>query len=388
MADEPVRRVGRDLVFASVALGATLVLCLVASELVLRLAFPVPYESPVRLEFTQNLPGLKRHLVYEENQWGVRSLSMQALEKPEGTIRILAMGGSTTKQDTQSTADTWTGVLETRLNEALAGEGRVEVLALGRSGKTAASRVAELQPSIERFDPDILITLEGVNDLAWNGLPGYAYAGPSEFDDLAVGQAPTLLSRCRESLQLCRRLKILKDYLTLQWAKWRGLALEWHSEFLDERREGYRALPYVASPVRDPDPFVEFRDAVAAILDRALAAGLRVVVVGQPVLWKDRMSDAETAALWFWVGTPEGKVRPDPTWLAAEMRRYNAAQRALAAARGVPYVELDGRIPKDLEHFFDDCHTTDRGSRLQAELIFPEVLAQVRAVQAQRQQGS
>jgi hypothetical protein len=345
----------------------------------LSVAAPTPFEAPFRRELTQNLPGLEHEFVYEQNGWGFRSLSMHSLEKPEGTFRILALGGSTTKQDTQSTENTWSGILETLLNDALGEPLRVEVLALGGSGKTAGSRVPILRDAVARVDPDLLITLEGVNDLVWNGLPGYRYAGPATFEGV-VGEESSWLSRCRAQFQLCRRLKTLKDHLQIEWEKWNGRALEWHSEHLGERRAAYRALPFVPQPIRDPDPFVEFRDALAAMLDYAVSVSLPVLVLGQPVLWHAEMTEEQVAALWFWVGTPNGKVRPEPAWLEREMRRYDEAQRTEAAARGYPYLDLAGRLPKDLDHFFDDCHLTDLGSRVQAEIIFPAVLAEARAM--------
>ncbi|MFQ5416657.1 MAG: SGNH/GDSL hydrolase family protein [Myxococcota bacterium] len=386
MVQEPVRRNRRDLVRALVLLAVMLPVCALLAEGFLRVAMPIPFEAPFRRELTQNLPGLAREFVYEQNAWGFRSLSMHSLEKPEGTFRILALGGSTTKQETQSTEDTWSGILETLLNDALGDSVRVEVLALGGSGKTAGSRVPILRDTLERVDPDLLITLEGVNDLVWNGLPGYQYAGPASFDAVVHPEA-SRLSRCRSRFQLCRRLKILKDHLQIEWEKWNGRALEWHSEHLAERREAYRELPLVRQPVRDPDPYVEFRDAVAALLDHARSADLPVLVLGQPVLWHAGMSEEQVAALWFWVGTPDGRVRAEPAWLEWEMRRYNEAQRREAAIRGFPYLDLDGRLPKDLDHFFDDCHLTDLGSRLQAEIIFPAVLAEVRAIRGEQGPG-
>jgi lysophospholipase L1-like esterase len=384
MAQDAVRRDLPELLRGLLVLGVLTLLCIASAEGVLRIAAPVPFESEVRHEVIQNLPGLKSGFVYEENRWGFRSLSMHSLEKPEGTVRILAIGASTTKQTTQSTEDTWTGVLDTMLNQALGGEARVEVLALGRSGKSARSRVLELRGIVERVKPDLLITLEGVNDLAWNGLPDYEYAGPESFVLDSATERRTALSRCREHLQLCRRLRLLRNRIALEVAKLRGRALEWHSEHLGEQRATYRGLPFVEHPTRAPDPFVEFRDAMAAILDRAAKDGLRAIVLGQPVIWHEGMTAEQQAVLWFWVGTPKGRVRPSPGWLSREIQRYNDAQRAEARAGGFRYVELNGRLPRDLDHFFDDCHLTDLGSRRQAELVFPAALAEVRAILAKR----
>ena len=53
------------------------------------------------------------------------------------------------------------------------------------------------------------------------------------------------------------------------------------------------------------------------------------------------------------------------------MARFNAAQREIALRHGARFVDLDALVPKDLDHFFDDCHFTDRGSRRVADEIFP-----------------
>lgn len=67
------------------------------------------------------------------------------------------------------------------------------------------------------------------------------------------------------------------------------------------------------------------------------------------------------------------------------MRATNDMQRELAARAHVAFVDLDPLIPKDLDHFFDDCHFTDRGSTTVAEALLPTataILAERRATQA------
>ena len=96
MAQQGARR---DILLASLALAVMLPICLILAEVVLRIAAPIPNASEIRIELTQNLPGLASEFVYSENRWGFRSLSMQTLEKPMGTIRVLAIGGSTTEGD-------------------------------------------------------------------------------------------------------------------------------------------------------------------------------------------------------------------------------------------------------------------------------------------------
>jgi len=45
------------------------------------------------------------------------------------------------------------------------------------------------------------------------------------------------------------------------------------------------------------------------------------------------------------------------------MRRYNRIQGEVAAEAGFTFIDLEPILPKDLDHFIDDCHFTLRGSQ-------------------------
>ncbi len=357
------------------AFAAVLAVCAAGAELVLRFAAPLPAEQRLRLR--QDLPGLSPEIVYERNAFGFRALSMRTREKPPGVVRVFCLGASTTDQATQSTEDTWCGHLERRLGPELANRGRgLETAAFGRGGMRAADLLHFARTELPAYEPDLVVTLLGVNDLAWNGGPEYRYDGSPEPRPEARPAEPGW--RCRELSELCRRLWLARERLANWWGLRTGRAVEWHSRHLPELRRERRAHPQVDPPVRDPDPLREFSDATAALIALLRESGVQVVVLGQPVLWKPRLSTDEAAALWFPVATPEGNVSPSGAWLAAEMARYNEAQRRHAQALGADYLDLDRRIPKDLDHYFDDCHFTDRGSALVAEQVLPLVRERLR----------
>jgi lysophospholipase L1-like esterase len=136
----------------------------------------------------------------------------------------------------------------------------------------------------------------------------------------------------------------------------------------------------VAAPLRDPDPIDGFADAVDELVKLLKSSGIRSVLLGQPVLWSADATDEELASLWLPVKTLEGPVRPNPAWLAQEMAKYNAVQRSIAEQHDVPYVDLDARIPKNLDYYFDDCHFTDKGSHAVADEILDTVQKEVTAV--------
>ncbi len=350
-------------------LGMTL-LCLLLGEAALRVLAPLPPGQRATLE--QELPGLAPEIVYERNGFGLRGLSLHSRAKPPGVVRVLCLGASTTDQPTQSTADTWCARLELALAPELAARGlRIETAAYGRGGLRTAGLLHWARRELRDFDPDLVVTLLGVNDLSLNGGPGYRYDGRLEPPPETAGAA--LERRCLALSELCRRVFLLRDRAHLRGRLEGGRAVQWHSRKLPELRRERAALPERARPLRDPDPLREFSDASRELIAFLREAGAEVVVLGQPVLWKPDLAPAEEAALWLPLATPEGPVRAPGAWLEAEMRRYNEVQRAHAERLGASYLDLDARIPKDLEHYFDDCHFTDRASARVAEELLPLV---------------
>src|SRR4051812_7632881 len=65
----------------------------------------------VRSGWTRELPGFSRVVRFERTAGGMRAASMTPLRPPAGTVRLLAVGASTTEQTMQSIDATWTATL-------------------------------------------------------------------------------------------------------------------------------------------------------------------------------------------------------------------------------------------------------------------------------------
>jgi len=355
------------------------------AEFALRLFPSLSVErGPVSLRVRQALPGLRQEILYERDAFGLRTLSLDPARKPPGAVRILCIGASTTDQPTQDTADTWCSLLQVSLTERFSGLGFViETATLAQGGWRVPDLIARMNDQVGTLQPDIVVILMGINDLAFNGGPGYLYTGlPDRLTSIAAHHAEIktgFWGRCETISHLCHRMFLLRKAFQEWRLRREGRLLEWHSQNLPILRREYQQYPNVEWPRREPDPLQEFEDGTEALLTMLVNRGIDAVVLGQPVLWKESMSESERAALWFYVETPEGRVRPSGRWLVAEMTRYNAAQHTIAQKYGVRYLDLDTRIPKDLDHYFDDCHFTDLGSRRMADEILPHVAAIVQS---------
>lgn len=370
------------LILKQIALSVAL---LIAADAILWVVAPARTER-YAATFHQNLPGLRSQVEYKSFAGGLRSLALEDLTSKNGDLRVLCVGASTTEQSTQSIEDTWCAVLESRL-KALRPEwaGRFHTLSYGAGGLRTYDALAWLLARAKDIQPDVVITLLGINDLTWGGGRNNAIrdvsallsgtpSHPSSSNpgaEFTGGWKQSLKEECFRLSQLCQRAKAAWTNAKARVPLIGALTFQWHSANLPKLRSDYQALPAVASPTRSPDPFLEFDAATDQLVKSMRGFGAEVIVLGQPVLWKPDLSEHERAAMWFPVNTADGFVRPSSVWLSAEMRRYNDAQRDIAMKHGVSFVDLDAAIPKSLDYYFDDCHFTDKGSHAVAEAILP-----------------
>jgi len=142
--------------------------------------FPA-YELGVSKTFKQNLPGLKDSITYTRNKFGYRALSMESLELPDNTFRIFCLGGSTTDQATQETQDTWCSLLEIALNSEFSDyDIEFQAVGRGRGGAISPESAWFIRENIDKLNPDLVIFMQGINDLLSNGSKRYPYISVEE----------------------------------------------------------------------------------------------------------------------------------------------------------------------------------------------------------------
>jgi len=351
---------------------------------------PLPmYPYGTRAVFHQTMPGVAPEFVFERNMFGLRSLSMAnatTTAKPARTIRIICVGGSTTALENQATSNTWYGILERELNQAIASSGlTIQIAAYGRSGNKAFETCEWINRNLLPFEPDVVVTLLGINDMCWHdGSKPYDTA-TIEADIERPVESP-FRSHLRIFSQTYRHLSYTA-YVRRQRAKVKsGQAVIWNTQKIPILRAKYRKYPYAETVERNPDPILDFTVQVNRILDFLGSNKVAAVVMAQPTLWKATMSDDEIGRLWFHIATTNGNRRPSTAWAANEMSRYNAVQKTVAERHNATFIPLDLLVPHNTSTFFDDCHYTDSGNRRMATQIRP-YLYKIAASVAQRKFG-
>ncbi len=292
--------------------------------------------------------------------------------------RIVCVGGSTTECLVLDTNEAWPHLLQDRLRTADPAR-HAWVGGAGMPGGNSRQHILAMRYVLPRLPRcDAVLHLLGFNDLM------YRLGADTDYRPLQPEQiltdAPSLELAFQEypgrraglpwfkrtnTWRLGRRAKATWHQLTVQ----DGLApmsrLDYGTQLaiLQERRRtvmtARQAMPDLTSSLD------EFARNLRYLIRQGREQHVRSVFLTQPTLWRVGMADQEKYQLRF------AELGRDP-FLATEcysaealtdgMARYNDLIRRVCTEEGAECLDLAALIPKDLGHFYDDCHFNEAGA--------------------------
>lgn len=372
------------------ALAVSIAACLIVLEAAARWLFPSPrqfYIWPPKMEETflpdqEILPGTSRRAWFRTNSLGLRGYE----PAPNDDYRILVLGGSAAECLYLNERESWPRRLQARLQIAVP-DFRVWVGNGGRSGQGSRDHVFHLEYlPLDRFDLDAVVVLIGVNDfilrLRQDTLYNPDFLETSGGREVQIDHAflmvpasysipPPPFYRRAGLWQAAKRLRNRlfppepqdpRGEVVKKWREMRSSA----GEFRDR-------LPDLE------EAFGEYLDNLERMIQLARRRELRLIFVTQPSLWKQEMSPAEEAALWMG-GVGEFRLLPGQPYYSSSalergLRAYNSLLSEYCRRRGVECLDLAVDYPRDLTHFYDDCHFTVAGAEETARRLAAYLLS-------------
>jgi lysophospholipase L1-like esterase len=307
-------------------------------------------------------PGVEGPALYQVNSMGARAREWSDDRSSE--YRVLAMGGSTTECLMNDQERAWPAVLERELGTR---EGRsVWVGNIGRSGLSSRHHLLQAERLLATYDPDMVVLLVGVNDLA-----GRLRGGARDDDaDLAMAfqVTPGETSGVRwKNDPWFKRTRV--------WGALRALKYNWLNRALEQDREGkateswreMRRRGRRTSELPDLESALEeYRGNLTRIVELVRRRGAEPILMTQPTLWRTDLTEAEERLLWMGgVGdfrTEPGAVYYTADALAQGMDLYNRALLQVCRELSARCFDAASILPKTTAMFFDDCHFTDEGN--------------------------
>jgi len=273
----------------------------------------------VNLDGSENIPP-----IYHYNKYGFNGLEV-SYSKPEGTVRIATLGGSTTARG-------YPEHLQTFLDSAYHKQ-PVEVLNFGISGWTSAHTMVNYYMNVVAFDPDYIVLHHGWNEEGVRNVPPDHFR-PDYSHVYSYYKEPVIWDRYLMRISLVYRYIIVKMDRTPPW----GYLAK--STTLTERER--TELNY-----SNTEELLPFERNSRNIISHARNSGYQVVLTTMP------HSTDEKSAYFF------GKANID---------QCNDIMRNLDAG-GLLLVDLDTLMTGKSDQFIDLAHLTHEGRKFKAQLI-------------------
>lgn len=320
--------------------------------------------------YLQNVP-VPGDTVQHINRWGFRGEDIEQV-KPPNTYRIFALGGSTVYCGQVDFEHTFCRVLEKRLRQAYP-QVRIEVQNAGVDSHTLQHSIFRLLFTVQDFHPDLIISLQGFNDLLRSYTPPYVSIGPFQPD---YGHYLGTTARMyHEYAQAESRF----TFITVQQVA-DLLDTKWFSDFRHpyEPARGVVEIPY-ADWKSLPCFARNYRDLITIVR----AKRIDLVMASQASLYHEQATGEEWARIQksraesFHRGLilNDKMEAPDLASFCRGLELFNETSRTIAREQGVVFVDLDKHLPKQVQYFTDDVHYTELGNQVVADAFAEAILA-------------
>ena len=367
-------RIAKPLLIAGIAI-ATLVL---VAELIVRFAFPVSMEPSGSMSLSNEIPGLKQSVSFRYDGDQLRKLNWSK-KRSSGNPRILCIGGNGTTAMLQNAGDTWWGQLAAKLSDELGKP--VEVAALAHlPGGQILPALARSEKLLERYDVDLVVVALGFGDTM--GFPGDYKYDPKKLDTLRAQEPKGFKYKLAKASHLLRIIRNSRRSKSLQQRQQEIAKPNFYRDYLAELNRFAGSRPVASKFERTgDDPLREYVDGVAGFIDLAKREGSGLLFVGEPTIYKSSIGQREASRITVWwnLTTPEADkntaVRVAPLAVESELQRFATAAGEKCAAAGVPFVNLQGEIPRYVDNFVTETYLTDEGAMRMAEKLVGPVKA-------------
>jgi lysophospholipase L1-like esterase len=264
------------------------------------------------------------------------------------TVRVFALGASTTEQALLGDTETWTHLLQENLTAQLKQE--VEVINIGVAGLRAEQILRNLR-AVSGYHPDLFIILPGIND--WNHHVRSEFGALPKWPRLNFVNSPVayyLRLVWHRAVSSTSQKEITPNPL-VEWtlnqiaeAKERSLASFHPTRVQDLYEETMRDIALECRTIKTPCLFLT-----------------------QPTLYSTSMSVRQQATLWM--TPPNANFRLDLNSLQHIAALYNEWLIEFACLERMPFFDLAAHVPKSEEYMYDDVHFTEHGAKKVAQAL-------------------
>ncbi len=372
----------RNIIFNLILFLFSTSIALVAGELLLRIAAPhdmyhsvypnLNYRTP---NTKGKFPGLSDSITVTSNEFGYRSPSYFSKSR----YGILALGGSTTICLALNDHETWTYVLEKKLNTSL--DIGVTIGNAGHTGFNSAHHYLQLKHLEPQFEGiKMVLVLVGINDYLRFFALGNDYFTTQQdttlFRTSFVRYPRTANKHWYQRTEWWMHLRDFKNYRLFK-NRFNTNDDKLYRSIL-ERMEAYKQAKKVDKLPNLDFLLEDYTKNLRKIAQLAKSRHLELVFITQPTLWKTEMDSLELSISSISPKLIDGIART-PTANARGMKLLNDQLAQIAKEEKVHLIDLASFTPKDTSVFYDHCHYNISGAQKIADILFPTLDSLIRS---------
>jgi lysophospholipase L1-like esterase len=252
------------------------------------------------------------------------------------SLRIIALGNSTTECAYLDDSATWPHVLERALIER--GKG-IWVGNAGVNGSSTHGNAIFFEDHLLGLRPDLIIFM-----------PGAADRGRINAKQIAGLMAPESRSLLQSLMEKSVAVGGVARYVQARTPR----RIDWSTFAAGKTVADTSRMRGSRVPLTEQEAFVPgYRERLEHIAELCAAKSVHLVLLTQPIL------------------------APDSSDTRRIMERYNAATREVATTHGLPVFDLANELRQDPGYYLDGIHFSNAGAAEVARLIEPFVAAEV-----------
>ena len=320
----------------------------------IRSEFPVNYH--IQTEAEEGLPGVKGQNRFSTNNMGFRG-DYLAIPKPKTEFRIFMIGGSTTECLYLDDAESINAVLQQELQKNFDTARSFKVYNAGKSGDASDDHISMLVHRIVHLDPDMIIVLAGFNDLL---------RSIAKHDNLHFVKKTNNLEKhpflhlLATEFQIPRRLYYaVKGISASEQEVLETITLK--SNYKQKIALRKSAPASSEKPRTDTDAYSRNLKTIYGV---AKAHAIQTILMTQQSTWASPV-DPE-ARDWHWLRYRGGRDYREDV-MSEALESFNDVVRQISKTYSIPLYDLEKRMPKSSEFFYDDVHFNVKGSRTAAK---------------------
>lgn len=298
------------------------------------------------------------------NSDGFVSTRDVTLEKEEGELRVVTLGGSSTVGNRNRDEDTYPRILESLLARHFP-DRKVSVINAAAGGYSSIETLGYFQTRMVYYQPDVVLVMHGWNDMYYFTRSDREISEWRRGFNLQVFWNPDVAREMKDPMPSdLQYFSWSQLYLHLRdWAIRNRLFAEAEESIVETRRPPFRA------PI-NPTAYTAYRSNLAQIENLCEVRGMRCYTILQPTLVSSAADPKNEKVVRARERATLKQGFDFDAHVAAFAELYRINREVFGSERTIDATVMSG----DDELFFDHVHMNPLGTRRLAEIVFEHIV--------------